>query len=184
MVAQGTEAGGHTGFVSTLPLLQGVLDAVSVPVLAAGGIATARGLAAVLAAGAQGAWIGTALVVATEAANAPAVRQRIVAMSETDTIHTHTFDDVQRVPWPDQYPGRALRNRFAEQWHGRSKTLTEEAFTEYAQARSRGEYDVAVIYAGEAAGLVQRERSAAEIIEQLGEDAEALLRRRRAELLD
>jgi nitronate monooxygenase len=183
VVAQGTEAGGHTGSVSTLPLLQGVLDAVSVPVLAAGGIATGRGLAAVLAAGAQGAWIGTALVVATEAANTPAVRQRIVAAVETDTIHTHTFDDVQRVPWPDQYPGRALRNRFTEQWHGRSKHLTDAAFAEYAQARSQGDYDVAVVYAGEAAGLIQQERSAAEIVRQIGADAEALLKRRQTELL-
>ena len=153
------------------------------PVLAAGGIATARGLAAVLAAGAQGAWVGTAFLVADEAANTPAVRQRVIAAAESDTIHTHAFDDVQRVPWPDQYPGRALRNRFAEAWHGRSRHLTDEAFSEYAQARSRGDYDVAVIYAGEAAGLVQRERSAAEIVQQIGEGGEALLRRRGTELL-
>jgi nitronate monooxygenase len=183
VVAQGTEAGGHTGFVSTLPLLQGVLEAVSVPVVAAGGIASARGLAAVLAAGAQGAWIGTALLVSTEAANTPAVRQRVVDAAESDTIHTHTFDDVQRVPWPDQYPGRALRNRFADEWHGRSKMLTDQAYAEYDQARSRGDHDVAVIYAGEGAGLVHRERSAAETIRELGQEAEALLRRRGAELL-
>ena len=183
VVAQGTEAGGHTGFVSTLPLLQGVLDAVRVPVLAAGGIATARGLAAVLAAGAQGAWIGTAFIVAHEAANAPAVRRRVIDAAESDTIHTHTFDDVQRVPWPDEYPGRALRNRFADAWHGRSKGLTDAAFAEYAEARSRGDYDVAVVYAGEAAGLVQQERSAAEIVREIGEGAEALLRHRGKELL-
>lgn len=184
IVAQGTEAGGHTGFVSTLPLLQGVLEAVGdVPVVAAGGIATARGLAAVLAAGAQGAWIGTVLLVSTEAGNTSAVRQRVIAATEADTIHTHTFDDVTRTPWPDQYPGRALRNRFAEEWHGRSKGLTEEAFAEYGQARSRGEYDVAVIYAGEGSGLVRRERSTAEILQEMGQEAEALLRRRSADLL-
>jgi nitronate monooxygenase len=185
VVAQGTEAGGHTGAVSTLPLLQGVLEAVgdTVPVVAAGGIATARGLAAVLAAGAQGAWIGTALLASTEAGNTPAVRQRVIAATEADTIHTHTFDDVTRTPWPDQYPGRALRNRFAEAWHGRSKDLTEEAFAEYGHARSRGDFDVAVIYAGEASGLVQRERSTTEILQELGQEAEALLRRRSADLL-
>jgi nitronate monooxygenase len=183
IVAQGTEAGGHTGFVSTLPLLQGVLDAVSVPVLVAGGIATARGLAAVLAAGADGAWIGTAFVVSTEAGNSPSVRQRIVSATEADTIHTHTFDDVQRVPWPDQYPGRALRNRFADAWHGRSQHLTDDAHAEYDEARARGDYDVAVIYAGEASGLIQRERSAAEIVQEIGEGAEALLRQRETELL-
>lgn len=184
VVAQGTEAGGHTGSVSTLPLFQGVLDAVSVPVLAAGGIATPRGLAAVLAAGAHGAWIGTALVVSSEAANTPALRQRIVAATEADTILTHTFDDVQRAAWPDRYAGRALTNRFAEQWHRRSQNLTDDAFTEYARARSRGDYDIAVIYAGEAVGLIHAERSAAEIVREIGEGAEALLRRRRSELLD
>src|SRR5215212_1389188 len=184
IVAQGTEAGGHTGFVSTLPLLQGILDAVDVPVVAAGGIVTARGLAAVLAAGAQGAWIGTVLLVATEAGNTAGVRQRVIAAAESDTIHTHTFDDVTRAPWPDQYPGRALRNRFAEEWHGRSKALTEEAFAAYGQARSRGDYDVAVVYAGEGSGLIHRERSTEEVVEEIGREAEALLRRRSAELLD
>ena len=184
IVAQGTEAGGHTGSVSTLPLLQGVLEvAGDVPVVAAGGIATARGLAAVLAAGAQGAWIGTALLVAGEAGNSTAVRQRVIAATEADTIHTHTFDDVTRTPWPDQYPGRALRNRFADEWHGRSKGLTDAAFAEYDQARSRGDYDVAVIYAGEASGLIHGERSTAEILQTIGQEAEALLRRRATELL-
>jgi nitronate monooxygenase len=184
IVAQGTEAGGHTGSISTLPLLQGVLDvAGDIPVVAAGGIATARGLAAVLAAGAQGAWIGTALLVANEAGNNQTVRQRVIAATEADTIHTHTFDDVTRTPWPDQYPGRALRNRFADQWHGRSKALTAEAHAEYDQARARGDYDVAVIYAGEGSGLVDRERSTAEILQTMTQEAEALLRRRTTELL-
>src|SRR5205823_5872170 len=141
--------GGHTGSVSTLPLLQAVLEAVSVPVLAAGGVASARGLAAVLAAGAQGAWTGTAFLAATEANNAPAARQRVIAATESDTIHTHAFDDVLQVPWPEPYPGRALRNRFAEQWHGRSKLLTDEDRAAYGRARSAGDYDVALIYAGQ-----------------------------------
>ena len=71
IVAQGTEAGGHTGHVGTLPLLQGVLDTVRVPVLAAGGIASARGLTAVLAAGADGAWMGTAFLACMECDNSP-----------------------------------------------------------------------------------------------------------------
>ena len=104
IVAQGTEAGGHTGHTSTLPLLQGVLEAVSTPVLAAGGVASARGLAAVLAAGAQGAWVGTAFLASPEASNTPAVRERVVSATEVETIHTHAFDDVQQVPWPDEFP--------------------------------------------------------------------------------
>ena len=129
------------------------------------------------------AWIGSALLVATEAGYTAGVRQRVIAAAESDTIHTHTFDDVTRTPWPDQYPGRALRNRFAEAWHGKSKSLTEEAFAEYGQARSRGDFDVAVVYAGEASGLIHRERSTEEIVGEIGREAEALLRRRSAELL-
>jgi nitronate monooxygenase len=183
IVAQGTDAGGHTGSVGTLPLLQGILEAVDVPVVAAGGIATGRGLAAVLAAGAHGAWIGTALLVATEAGNSPAIRQRVIAATEADTIHTHTFDDVTRTPWPDQYPGRALRNRFSDQWHGHSKSLTDDAFAEYNAARARGDFDVAVVYAGQASGLVHQEQSAEAIVQTIGQDAEALLRARSAALL-
>jgi nitronate monooxygenase len=152
-------------------------------VVAAGGIATARGLAAVLAAGAQGAWIGTALLVASEAGNTTAVRQRVIAATEADTIHTHTFDDVTRTAWPDQYPGRAIRNRFSDAWHGRSKSLTDAAFAEYDQARARGDLDVAVVYAGEASGLIHQERRTGEIVESISQEAEALLRQRSAALL-
>ena len=83
LVAQGTEAGGHTGSVGTLPLLQIVLELTDRPVVAAGGIATGRGLAAVLAAGAAGAWIGTPFLLAEEARNSPGARARIVASNET-----------------------------------------------------------------------------------------------------
>jgi nitronate monooxygenase len=93
LVARGAEGGGHgRDAVGTLPLLQGVLDAVDVPVLAAGGIATARGLAAVLAAGAAGAWIGTALLACGEAATPAAARARVLAADATDTVVTRVFD--------------------------------------------------------------------------------------------
>ena len=80
VVARGGEAGGHgRDAVATLPLLQAVLDRVDVPVVAAGGVAGPRGLAAVLAAGAVGAWVGTAFLTAREAATPPAARQRLLA---------------------------------------------------------------------------------------------------------
>ena len=183
VVAQGTEAGGHTGSVSTLPLLQAVLEAVSIPVLAAGGVASARGLAAVLAAGAQGAWTGTAFLASPEASNAEGSKQRVIAANETETIHTHAFDDVQQVPWPDQYPGRALRNRFSEQWHGRSASLSDEDRAGYERARAAGDFDVAVVYAGQGSALVNRQRSAGDVVRELGDGAEALLRERAAALL-
>ena len=184
IVAQGTEAGGHTGAVATLPLLQAVLDAVSVPVLAAGGIASPRGVAAVLAAGADGVWAGTAFLASPECANTPEARRRVIAATEADTVYTHTFDYAQRVPWPDEYPGRALRNRFAEHWHPRGTELVGdvEAQDEHARAKTAGNYDLAVIYAGQAVGLLHAERPVAEVVHDLGEGAERLLRDRLAAL--
>jgi nitronate monooxygenase len=185
VVAQGTEAGGHTGHVGTLPLLQMVLQAVDTPVLAAGGIASARGLAAVLAAGAQGAWMGTAFLASAESVHNAEARRRILAAQESDTILTSVFDRVQQLPWPEQFPGRALRNRFSERWHPRSQEVREspQAREEYEQARAAGDYDLAVIYAGEGVGMVRDERPAAEIVREIGEGAEALLRGTAASLL-
>src|SRR5690606_3722966 len=99
LVAQGGEAGGHTGRIATLPLLQAVLDvAGDVPVVAAGGIATPAGLAAVLAAGADAAWIGTALLASPETLAPDAARDRILTAGMEETVYTPVFDAVQRVP--------------------------------------------------------------------------------------
>ena len=180
IVARGAEGGGHGhNLVATLPLLQGVLDAVTVPVLAAGGIVTARGLAAVLAAGAAGAWLGTALLGCPEAANTPAARARIRAAGETGTVYTRVFDIAQRVPWPQQYGGRALANEFSRRWAGREDALAadENARRQLAAARRQEDYDTAFIYAGQGVGLVTAERPAADLVAGLGAGAEHLLRR-------
>jgi nitronate monooxygenase len=185
IVAQGTEAGGHTGHIGTLPLLQMVLEAADRPVLAAGGIASAPGLAAVLAAGAQGAWVGTAFLASSESVHGAEARRRIIAAQETHTVLTSVFDRVQQLPWPAQYPGRALRNRFSDRWDARGGEVQEshEARTEYERARAAGNYDVAVIYAGEAVGMVTGERPAAEIVREMGDGAEVLLQRTTSSLL-
>jgi nitronate monooxygenase len=185
VVAQGTEAGGHTGRVGTLPLLQAVLEAVETPVLAAGGIASARGVAAVLAAGAQGAWVGTAFLAASESSHGAEQRRRILAADESETVLTSVFDRVQGFAWPPQFPGRALQNRFAEKWHDRIAEVgdSEEAREEYRRGSGERDFDVAVIYAGEAVGLVRQERPAGEIVRELGEGAEELLRQRAKGLL-
>src|SRR5215471_1007102 len=146
IVVQGTEAGGHvTGQVSTLPLLQAVLDAVQVPVLVAGGIASPRGVAAALSAGAEGIWIGTALLASPECEHTEQARTRIVAAQETDTILTRAFDVAQGLAWPAQYPGRALRNRFTDRWHTHIETLPQdsEAHPQLAEAIATKNYDVA-----------------------------------------
>ncbi len=186
VVAQGSEAGGHhTEQVSTLPLLQSILDAVQIPVLAAGGIASPRGVAAALAAGAEGVWVGTALLASPECDNTEHARTHLVQAQETDTILTRVFDVGQRIPWPPQYPGRALRNRFSEQWHQQIEALAhnQEAQQQLTQAIASENYDIAYLYAGEAVGMVTQQQPAAAIIQQLGEGAEQLLRNRTGALL-
>src|SRR5699024_10068429 len=116
--------GGHgRNAVATLPLLQEVLDAVSVPVLAAGGISGPRGLAAVLAAGAAGAWVGTAFAGCREATNSPDAQRAMDRAAATDTVYGRTFDIAQRLAWPEQFGARALRNSFTETWAGREADL-------------------------------------------------------------
>ena len=124
LVAQGSEAGGHrsidgkpaspeTTSIGVMALLPQVVDAVRVPVVAAGGIADGRGLAAVLALGAAGAWVGTRFLAATEAAIHPDYRARILAAGEADTYYGIVFDR----GWPDA-PHRTLRNSTVEAWDG------------------------------------------------------------------
>ena len=179
VVASGGEGGGHgRDEVATLPLLQAVLDHVGVPVLAAGGIATARGLAAVLGAGAAGAWVGTAFLACDEATVSPAARDRIVAAGETDTAYGRVFDVGLRQAWPAEYGGRALRNRFFDRWAGREGELAgdDDAHAELLAALERGDFDTGVIYAGQGVGLVARPRPAADVVAGLA-GADELLRR-------
>ncbi len=180
IVAQGTEAGGHTGQVGTLPLLQAVLEAVSVPVVAAGGVATVRGLAAALAAGAEGVWLGTAFLASPESEATEGARRRVVAARADETVLTAVFDRAQRLAWPARFPGRALRNGFTDRWHGHDGELARDdaAGEELRRARDAGDYDLAYIYAGEAVGLIDAERPAGDIVRALGDGAEELLRGR------
>jgi nitronate monooxygenase len=179
LVARGGEGGGHgRNDVATLPLLQGVLDAVQVPVLAAGGIGTSRGLAAVLAAGSAGAWVGTAFLACTEAATSAGARELLVAAADTDTAYGRVFDVAQRLAWPPEYGGRALRNAFFDRWAGREDELAGDdvAAAELGAAREHGDFDVAYVYAGQGVALLRAERAAADVMGQLA-GAEALLDR-------
>lgn len=174
IIAQGTEAGGHTGSaVGTLPLLQIVLEMTQKPVVAAGGIATGRGLAAVLAAGAAGAWIGTPFLLAEEARNTAAARERIAASDETQTIYTRVYDRVQQKGWPHEFGGRALRTEFLDKWTGREAELMADP-----QAVSSFKPEEK-IYAGQSVGLMQNVRPAAEIVRSFAARAEELLRNAR-----
>ncbi|MGY1632652.1 NAD(P)H-dependent flavin oxidoreductase [Geodermatophilus sp. SYSU D01186] len=184
LVAQGTEAGGHTGHRAALPLLQEVLGLTDRPVLAAGGIATGAGMAAALAAGAAGVWIGTPLLACPEGLNSPAARARVTAARGEDTVLTRAFDVAQGLAWPERWPGRALVNEFSRTWHGREADLPGHPdCARVVEGRRTGDLDAAPLYAGESVGLVTAERPAADVVRELAEAAEQRLRAV-AELLD
>jgi nitronate monooxygenase len=185
IVAQGTEAGGHTGSVGTLPLLQIVLDCVDTPVAAAGGIASPIGLACVLAAGAAAGWIGTAFLLSPEADVTDDARRRIEAADETQTVHTTVFDKANSIAWPPEFPGRALRNRFAGQWHGCEAELlaSPDEISRFRRGAEAKDYDITSIYAGQSVGLLSKRVPAGEIVRHFGEEAERLLREQAQQLL-
>ncbi len=193
IVAQGWEAGGHVwGEVATLPLVPAVVDAVApVPVLAAGGIVDGRGLAAALALGAAGVWMGTRFLLAEESATHERYRQRLHAAVETDTIHTDLFD----VGWANA-PLRTLRNPTYDRWDaagrppsgarpGEGEEIARnelgEAVLRYASdaplVGTTGEIGAMVLYAGQGVGLVGRTQPAAEIVREVAAEAAAALDR-------
>jgi len=179
IVAEGAEAGGHSGSRATFPLVPAIVDAVHpVPVIAAGGIGDGRGLAAALMLGAQGVLLGTRFYATHEALGQAAAKQRIVAAAGGDTAHTRAFDIVRGLEWPAQYPGRALRNRFMEQWQGRDDELRAAAQTAgiaYQQAVEAEDYETAVVWAGEVVDLIKDIEDAETIVQRISAEAEVLL---------
>jgi nitronate monooxygenase len=178
LVARGAEGGGHgEAKVGTLPLLEAVLDTVSIPVLAAGGISSARGLAAVLAAGASGAWLGTALAACSESLASHWVRDALLQARETDTVTTRVFDIAHGYPWPPKFDERVLRNDFSECWTGREDELASDdnAHDSLASAIAKGDHRVAPVNAGQGVGLLSQVCSAAEVVERLCTGAAELL---------
>jgi nitronate monooxygenase len=180
LVARGSEGGGHgDATIGTLPLLDTVLDVATVPVLAAGGIASARSLAAVLAAGASGAWLGTVLSACPEALTTEASRRALVAARETDTISTRVFDIVRGLPWSKRFPSRVLRNDFVARWSGHEDALADssDAERELAVATAADDRRTAPVDAGQGVGMVTDVAPVGEVIERLCAGAEQLLAR-------
>jgi NAD(P)H-dependent flavin oxidoreductase YrpB (nitropropane dioxygenase family) len=191
IVAQGWEAGGHVrGEVATLPLVRAVVQAVGPrPVLAAGGIADGQGLAAALALGAAGAWIGTRFLASDEAAIHNRYRERLIAADETATVHTDLFDG----GWPGA-PHRVLRNATYDGWEAAGRPAAGARPGEgeaVARAGSRpllryhsatpppnaeGDIDALSLWAGQGVARVTRTQPAAEIVREIVEDARATLR--------
>ncbi|TKJ18940.1 nitronate monooxygenase [Blastococcus sp. CCUG 61487] len=178
LVAQGTEAGGHTGQRAMLPLLQEVLALTDRPVLAAGGIANGAGMAAALVAGAAGVWVGTALLSCSEGLNAATARARVRAATGDETVLTRAFDVAEGIAWPERWPGRALVNDFSRVWHGREEELVDDPAARQlvVEGRRSGDPAHAPLYAGEAVGLVTTERSATDVVRELDADAGKALR--------
>ena len=184
IVAQGWEAGGHVwGTVATLPLVPAVVDAVDpVPVIAAGGIGDARGVAAVLALGAQAAWLGTRFLLAEEMPIHQDYRRRLIAAGETDP---QRYADLYEVGWPDA-PHRALRNSTADAWQAAgSPPLAQrpgagEVIAHFASGESIVRYEPAPpmagttgaiealsMWAGQSVALARQPQSAADIVTEL-----------------
>jgi nitronate monooxygenase len=185
VVAQGAEAGGHRStfevgpggeapLVGTMALVPRVVDAVEVPVVAAGGIADGRGLLAALALGASGAQLGTRFLVARESGAHPAYRERLLAGVETDTVVTHVFTG---------RPARGLRNRLAEEYLREGPEPlgwllhSAAAGDIYGASQAADDGDYSPLLAGQGLGLLREEQGAAEIIAQLVQEAGSALSR-------
>jgi nitronate monooxygenase len=181
IVAQGNEAGGHGGYMNTLPILSMCLDlAGDTPVVAAGGIAGGRSLAAVLAAGAEGAMLGTALLATPEATEvADASKRRIVESDGQDTVFSTAWDIVSGAPWPQGVGNRTRRDDLVNRWEGREAELRQRVDAVRGELKER---PVEQVLMGQSAGFVGAIRPAAEVIASICNDAEAILKERARDL--
>ncbi len=178
IVAQGAEAGGHGGMRATLPFVPIVVDlAGATPVLAAGGVADGRGLAAAICLGAAGVLVGTRFQASPEALVEPGITQAILAGSGADTERSRILDIARGAPWPPRYPGRALRNDFLERWRGREDELAADqvAQAEYRKAVADGDMSAVAVWASDAIDLIDSVVPAAELVGLISDQAEAAL---------
>jgi nitronate monooxygenase len=184
LIAQGTEAGGHGASRTTLDIVPAIVDlaAGSVPVVAAGGIADGRGLAAMMMLGASGVLIGTRFYASVEANGPDEAKQRIRAADGNDTVRGVVADWSRKLFWPAPFTARTLMNDHIKSWTGREVELMQRAgeiAADYAAAKAAGNFEIAAVFAGEAVGLIHDIPPAAEIIERIATEAEQLLAGRR-----
>ena len=184
LAVQGNEAGGHCGELNLLPFLSMTLDEFpDTPVIAAGGMASSRSLAAVLTAGADGAWIGTGFAATSEASGvSQSMKERIVASDGRDTVRNRVFDTVAShlngTPnWRRDIAFRCRSNPLIERWHGNEEALRnriDDVAREFAEARQSGTLDIDVF--GESAAFISSDQDAANFMEDLCTQAEYRLR--------
>ena len=178
VVAQGTEAGGHTGEVGTMALVPQVVDAVRIPVLAAGGLADGRGLVASLALGAQGAVFGTRFIAAPESQAAEGYRQAIVEAHDDDTVRTRSYTGK---------PARVIRNQRTDEWEAKADEIQpfpiqagisiREGVMDYMGRTNQFDRERTALLAGQSAGLINEVKPAAEIFQDIVREAEETMRR-------
>src|SRR6478735_2829853 len=154
-------------------------DAVApVPVIAAGGIADGRGIAAALMLGADAVWMGTCFIATAESGVSDAYRDRVVAASADETVLTDTFDLALGRPWPEGVSGRAVANRFSARWHGREdevRAWTDAERAEYAAVPPESDVEEQAVWAGEALSVVTGVEPAGAVVSRLVADATRVL---------
>jgi len=185
VVAQGAEAGGHGHARATFTLVPEVVDylagaAPKTALVAAGGVADGRGLAAALMLGAEGVLIGSRFWASAEALVHPAFHKAALAADGDASIRTTVVDLARNIDWPAPFTARVLNTRFIQDWHGREDELAapevaDREMRRYVQAMQDGDADNTGVWVGEAAGLINDVRSARELLHGIARDAEALL---------
>jgi nitronate monooxygenase len=184
LIAQGSEAGGHGASRTTVDIVPAVVDVAAgrVPVVAAGGIADGRGLAAMMMLGASGVSLGTRFYASIEADAADEAKRRICEATGGSTFRSVIFDLSRKLFWPAPFNIRCLVNDHARRWMGREVELLQNVdavAAEYAAAREAGNFDVAAVIAGEAVALIHDIPPAAEIVERIVIEAEQILQGQR-----
>jgi nitronate monooxygenase len=184
LIAQGTEAGGHGASRTTMDIVPAIIDLAAgrVPVVAAGGLADGRGLAAMMMLGASGVLMGTRFYASVECDGAEEAKRRICAAESGNSVRGIIFDLSRNNVWPAPFNGRCLINDHARRWMGREVELLQNVkavAAEYAAAKAAGNFDIAAVIAGESVGLIHDIPPAAEIVERIVTEAEQLLLGRR-----
>jgi nitronate monooxygenase len=184
LIAQGTEAGGHGASRTTLDIVPSIVDLAAgrVPVVAAGGIADGRGLAAMLMFGAAGVLLGTRFYASIECDADEEAKQRICAATSGSTTRGVVFDLSRNIFWPAPFTLRSLVNDHTRRWSGHEVELIQNlnaVRADYEAARAARNFDVAGVFAGEAVGLIHDIPKAGEIVERIALEAEQILAGRR-----
>ncbi|MCH8026078.1 MAG: nitronate monooxygenase [Chloroflexi bacterium] len=177
VAAQGTEAGGHTGEIGGMALIPQVVEAVDIPVLAAGGLTGGRGLIASLALGAQGAIFGTRFIATPEAQAADGYREALVAARDDSTVRTRSYTGK---------PARSIRNERTDEWEAKANEIQDfpmqagvsgrEGVMDYMGRGDHFDPDRTFLPAGQGAGMIHEVKPAAEVFADIVREAEETLR--------